>query len=154
MKNKEIYQTPIFAKQADLILNSYFHWFQKPLIQKTQTRFQEIFQASFVLLSHDIQTDPILNFANHQALKLWEMDWKTFIHTPSRLTAEAPNREERQKFLSTVQEKGFIENYSGIRISSSGRRFRIEQAKVWNLIDENSNYAGQAALFDQWQFLE
>jgi len=52
-----------------------------------------------------------------------------------------------------VRENGFIDDYSGIRISSTGRRFHIRQAIVWNVLDEDGRYAGQAATFSSWEFL-
>lgn len=70
---------------------------------------------------------------------------------PSRLTAEAPERSEREKFLKEVTEKGFISNYSGIRISKTGKRFLIKEATVWNLVDETGRLHGQAACFSEWE---
>ncbi len=81
------------------------------------------------------------------------MSWDELTRTPSRLTAEAPNREERARLLAAVTAHGFIDDYSGIRISKTGRRFRIAQATVWNLLDEHGIYAGQAAMFSRWEFL-
>jgi hypothetical protein len=107
----------------------------------------------FVLVSHGTEEDPVLNYGNAAALKLWEMSWEELTRTPSRLTAEAPNREERARLLAAVTKNGFIDDYSGIRISQTGRRFRIAQATVWNLLDEKGNYAGQAAKFSHWEFL-
>jgi len=52
-----------------------------------------------------------------------------------------------------VRDNGFIDDYSGIRISLNGRRFRINQATVWNVLDEAGAYAGQAATFSSWEFL-
>ena len=110
-------------------------------------------EAPFVVVSHGSQLDPILNYGNHAALRLWEMDWDEFTRTPSRLTAEAPERAERERLLTTVTQHGFIDDYSGIRISKSSRRFRIFQATVWNLITETGQPYGQAAMFDRWEFL-
>jgi len=95
----------------------------------------------------------VLNYGNAAALALWEMSWDEFTRTPSRLTAEAPNREERMRLLAAVTERGFIDDYSGVRISKTDRRFRIVQATVWNLLDERGIYAGQAAMFSRWEFL-
>jgi hypothetical protein len=72
---------------------------------------------------------------------------------PSRLTAEAPNREERARLLAQATRHGFIDDYSGIRISTRGRRFRIAQATVWNLLTPAGEPGGQAAMFSQWEFL-
>src|SRR5580698_6553024 len=93
---------------------------------------ERIFNAPFVVVSHGTQADPILNYGNRAALALWEMSWEEFTRTPSRLTAEAPNREERARLLEAVTRQGFIDNYAGVRISKSGRRFEISRAIVWN----------------------
>ena len=114
---------------------------------------ENIYHAPFVLVSHGTETDPVLNYGNQAAQDLWEMSWNELTRTPSRLTAEAPNREERARLLAAVTANGFIDDYSGIRISKTGRRFRIAQATVWNLLDEQGNYCGQAAMFSRWEFL-
>ena len=109
--------------------------------------------APFVVVSHGTQADPILNYGNRAALALWEMEWDEFTRTPSRLTAEAPERTERARLLAAVAQHGFIDDYSGIRISKTGRRFRIFQATVWNLEAETGQPCGQAAMFDRWEFV-
>ena len=109
--------------------------------------------APFVVVSHGTQPDPILNYGNRTALKLWEMDWDEFTRTPSRRTAEAPERAERARLIAAVTQHGFIDDYSGIRISKTGRRFRIFQATVWNLLTETGQPCGQAAKFERWEFL-
>ena len=114
---------------------------------------KNIFTAPFVLVSHGTEADPVLNYGNAAALALWEMSWAELTRTPSRLTAEAPNRAERARLLETVARRGFIDDYSGIRISKTGRRFKISRATVWNLLSETGQPCGQAAMFTQWEFL-
>ena len=114
---------------------------------------EKVFAAPFVLVSHGTEADPVLNYGNRTALTLWEMTWDELTRTPSRLTAEAPNREERARLLAAVTSHGFIDDYSGVRISKSGRRFRIHRATVWNLVTEAGQPCGQAAMFDQWEFV-
>ena len=111
-----------------------------------------IFDAPFVLVSHDTQADPILNYGNQAALDLWEMSWDEFTHTPSRLTAEAIKREERAKLMEVVTRQGYFENYSGIRVSKTGRRFEISRATIWNLTSDAGQLQGQAATFSEWKF--
>ena len=142
--------------QTLLISRSLKYWTGRDLLPGNfpAAEFAEkVFLAPFVLVSHGVEADPILNYGNQSALTLWEMSWAELTRTPSRLTAEAPNREERARLLAAVTARGFIDDYSGIRISKSGRRFRIAQATVWNLLDEHKNYAGQAAMFSQWEFI-
>ena len=64
-----------------------------------------------------------------------------------------PDRDERARLLAAVTANGFIDDYAGIRISKTGRRFRIAQATVWNLLDESGTFSGQAAMFSRWEFL-
>lgn len=150
------WQEPSTIAQTQLIARSLKHWTGRDLWPGNlpPAEFAErVFHAPFVLVSHGTETDPVLNYGNQPALTLWEMSWDEITRTPSRLTAEAPNREERARLLAAVTARGFIDDYSGIRISKTGRRFRIQQATVWNLLGENGNDAGQAAMFSQWEFL-
>ena len=72
------------------------------------------------------------------------------MQTPSRLTAEPMHRDERARLLERTCRDGYVDDYSGIRISQSGRRFRVEQAIVWNLVDAAGHLRGQALTFDTW----
>jgi hypothetical protein len=113
----------------------------------------KLFEAPIVVVSHGLEPDPILNYGNRAALELWEMSWDEFTRTPSRLTAEPAKREERAKVMEIVGRQGFFENYSGIRVSKTGRRFEISGAIIWNLISETGELQGQAATFSEWIFL-
>ena len=142
--------------QTQLIARSLKHWTGRDLllgIFPAPELAEKVFHAPFVLVSHGTEADAVLNYGNAAALALWEMPWAELTRTPSRLTAEAPNREERARLLLAVTTHGFIDDYSGVRISKTGRRFRIAQATVWNLLDEHGHYAGQAARFAHWEFL-
>jgi hypothetical protein len=112
-----------------------------------------LFESPVVVVSHGTQADPILNYGNKTALGLWEMTWEQFIRTPSRLTAEPVNRAERQGMLEQARMRGFIDTYRGVRISGSGRRFRVENALIWNVLDAQQRWIGQAAAFSRWSWL-
>lgn len=142
--------------QTQMIARSLKHWTGRDLLAENLSSVElaeKVFHAPFVLVSHGTEADPVLNYGNAAALALWEMPWAELTRTPSRLTAEAPNREERARLLAAVTTHGFIDDYSGIRISKTGRCFRIAQATVWNLLDEHGNLAGQAATFSKWELL-
>jgi len=113
----------------------------------------KLYFASFALLSHGIEDDPVINYANHTAQELFEMDWGAITKLPSRLSAEAPVRAERDALLKRVKEHGYIDDYAGVRISSRSKRFMIEQATVWNLMGDHGEYCGQAAMFGVWRML-
>jgi hypothetical protein len=151
-----IKSTPLRLSHAKCLVRSYAHFTGRKLI-RDHTSDAELAQAldkaPFVLVSHGTQADPVLNYGNATALALWEMSWAEFTQTPSRLTAEAPNREERARLLAAVTAQGFIDNYAGVRISKTGRRFLITQATVWNLLTEDGQPCGQAASFNSWTWL-
>ena len=48
--------------------------------------------------------------------------------------------------LRRVTADGYVDDYRGVRISSSGRRFEVRDAYVWNVYDGETR-VGQAALF-------
>jgi len=107
--------------------------------------------APFCVLAHDRQADPVFVYANRAAQLCFEFEWDEITRLPSRLSAEAPDRAERQRLLDAVGRDGFIGNYKGVRIAKSGRRFWIENAVVWQLIDAAGTVLGQAAMFQDWR---
>ncbi len=90
-------------------------------------------------------------YGNRLALQLFEMDFAAFTRLPSRLSAEPLERDARARLLERVAQQGYVEDYSGVRISGSGQRFMIAAATVWNLADEDGCYRGQAAVFPEWE---
>jgi hypothetical protein len=142
-------------KHIRLLMDSYRRWTSRELlVLKPDEGLQEqFFLAETVILSHGAEADPVLNYGNKKGLKLWEMAWETFTSTPSRLTAEPMERAERDQFFKAVTENGYVDNYTGIRISSTGRRFYIVNATVWNVVDDSGCYVGQAAAFSEYEYL-
>ena len=106
--------------------------------------------APFCVLAHNTDADPRFIYANRAAQRCFEYDWDGITALRSRFSAEQPNREERAQLLEAVRTRGFATGYRGVRISRSGRRFWIEGGTVWNLVDSDGVYHGQAATFHQW----
>lgn len=107
-------------------------------------------QAPFAVLAHDTAEDPRFFYANRAAQACFGYSWVEFIGMPSRLSAETPERAARQKLLEQVARDGYVADFRGVRIAKSGRRFWIEHAFVWELIDEDGIRRGQAACFERW----
>ena len=114
---------------------------------------KQAFNSNYVLLAHNGANEPIFNYANKTALKLFEMSWEEFTTMPSKYSAESDERGKREQFLADVAENGYSKNYSGIRISKSGRRFEIKKVILWNVYDSENNRIGQAAVFDEYNYL-
>lgn len=136
-------------QQAQRLITSFQHWTGKPLIETPEA----LFEAPFVVVSHGTEPDPIFNYANRQALDLWEMDWDTFTQLPSRYSAEPISQEERSRLLAQAKAQGYISDYRGVRISSTGKRFWIEDVILWTVLDELDQPCGQAATFSSWKFI-
>ncbi|NEQ44937.1 MAG: MEKHLA domain-containing protein [Leptolyngbya sp. SIOISBB] len=149
------YQQPAVKTWSRYLTQSYQHWRHEALVTMADNAAiaQALFEAPFAIVSHGTQEDPIFNYANRCALNLWAMDWATFTQLPSRLSAEPIHQEERAQMLAQLNTQGFVDNYQGIRISSQGQRFYIQQATIWNVIDDQGTHLGQAATFQHWQFL-
>lgn len=139
-----------------LLHDSFRHYLGRNLADRPwsgESTAQVFWEAPFVLLSHNTAAEPVFTYGNRKALELFEMDWATLTTLPSRRSAEPVAQEERERLLQMVNQQGYIDNYSGVRISSTGKRFLIRQALVWNLRDAAGQYAGQAACFADWQHL-
>ncbi len=111
---------------------------------------EALYHAPFVLLSHDNAPDPRFTYANLAAQSRFEMPWRELVGMPSRYSAEPIAREARALLLAQVAQRGYVDDYRGIRIARSGRRFLIEQATVWNLSGPDGGLQGQAAMFSRW----
>lgn len=114
---------------------------------------ERLWNAPCVIVAHGNEADPVFFYGNRMALEVFAMDFAGFTRLPSRYSAEPLERDERARLLERVGRDGFIDDYAGVRISASGQRFRIMQAVVWNLIDEQGVCHGQAASFDHWQMI-
>ena len=106
-----------------------------------------------MLLAHDGGSDPRFTYANRAALTLWRRSWREMVGLPSRLSAEPAERGSRAAALARALAHDTVQNYTGIRVDSQGRRFRIEAARLWTLRGADGAPCGQAAAFSRWWWL-
>jgi PAS domain S-box-containing protein len=134
----------------ELILESHRQLVGKPLLDfddlasAARWLYEE---APFCLLAHGPEADPRFIYANRAAQRCFEFSRDELVGLPSRLSAAAPNRAERDALLRQVASRGYAEGYRGLRIAKSGRRFWIEDVTVWNLLDPKGHFYGQAACY-------
>lgn len=147
MTTPGVFANPAMRQRIALIAESFSRLLGRPLVQAEGDVVAALWNAPHAIVAHGTQDDPIFFFGNQAALTAFETRFEDFAQLPSRLSAEAPLREERQALLDRVSAHGFIDDYAGIRISAKGKRFRIENAVVWNLIDADGVRHGQAATF-------
>ena len=138
---------PEARERIALIASSYRRLLGKPLVPPSVDPVAALWHAPLAIVAHGTEPDPLFFFASRAALAAFAAPLDQFIGMPSRLSAEALDRAERQALLDRVSARGFIDDYAGMRVKLSGERFRIEEATVWNLIDAAGLRHGQAAAF-------
>jgi PAS domain S-box-containing protein len=144
--------TPLYESQDffDLLAGSYHRLIGRPLLNVDLSPGEGARwlydRAPFGLLAHNTEPDPIFVYGNKAAQRRFGYSWDELTALPSRLSAEAPERQERENFLNQVSRDGYVENYRGMRVTKSGERFWIEGVTVWQLIDEKGHRHGQAAM--------
>ncbi len=160
------WKNPKVIQHTQRLLNSFQHWTGRSLLgnsalnlsalsaEALENLAQNLFEAPFVVVSHGMEADPIFNYGNRQALELWEVDWQFFTQMPSRQSVNPIEQEAREQLLAEAKQEGYISNYRGIRTSSTGKQFWIENVILWNVLDEQQQQCGQAATFAQWQFAD
>ncbi|RMH33646.1 MAG: MEKHLA domain-containing protein [Nitrospirae bacterium] len=154
---RKIWEAESIVSWTQWLLNSFRFWTGRELIVREGSLRDQakcLFECPMVVVSHGIEADPLLNYGNRAALDLWESSWAEFIGMPSRLTAEPQNQAERARMLQRVEQNGFVDDYRGVRISKRGRRFLVDRAFVWNVVDLQGQRRGQAAAFSNWLFLD
>ena len=145
--------------RVELLLSSYRRAFGAPLLASERSSpcrrllCQELFVCGFPVLAHGTGGDPALTYANAAALQLWKRPWNEMVGMPSRLTAPEDQQGARQRALGAASQVDAISSYRGIRINSEGRRFHIENARIWTLWDQDDRACGQAASFSDWWWL-
>ncbi len=143
-------------KTASQILRSYHNTFNQALIPFAQNYQTEIklaiilFNLQAPVIAHDNSTEPHIIYANKSALLLWGRCWDEMIDLPSKMTAPEEVRLERKAMLNAITKNNAIKNYEGIRINKKGEQFRISNACIWMLENEQGGEIGQAATFNSW----
>lgn len=155
------YLTPEVQTYNHLLEFSFHNFTGESLIGRggTDLTDAELAEALFYLpqaiVSHGVEADPVFRYANRAALDLWEMDWDSFIRLPSRMSAEptADIQSDRDGLLKAALQKGWIDHYAGVRISSTGKRFEIRDTVLWNVVDPSGVRHGQAAFIRSFKRL-
>ncbi len=148
MDDREAMQQSAGERLA-LIAESYARLAGEPLAQTVDA----LWEAPRAVVAHDMQDPPLFFYGNRMALHLFRMDAGDFIGLPSYKSAEPALREERAAMFAKLEAEDVITDYRGIRIAADGTRFRIENAVVWNLVDEGGERHGQAAPFRDWSLV-
>lgn len=137
-----------------LIAESFARFSGRPLIDTAAPLEQALWEAPRAIVAHGTEDEPLFFYGNRAALGLFAMPAADFIGLPSHRSAEPGLREERARMLARLERDQIVDDYAGIRIAATGRRFAIVDAAVWNLTDAAGNRHGQAATFADWRFLE
>jgi hypothetical protein len=138
-----------------LIAESFERLAGRPLVEHSRGGLEQaLWRAPRAIVAHGTEAEPLFFYGNRIALDLFAMSAAEFIGLPSHRSAEPALRQERARMLEGLAQSGIVEDYAGVRIAATGRRFAISHAQVWNLLDARGGPHGQAATFAEWQFLD
>lgn len=131
------------------IAESYYRLTGSPLIPAAEVAdgpdlVESMYRAPQLLLCHDGADDPKFTYANQAALAAFELPWSGFIGMPSRLSAAPDDQSERSEMITQATASGYFTGYSGVRVASSGRTFRIVDATLWRVTDSDGTVLGLA----------
>jgi hypothetical protein len=141
------------SDHALLVMHSFRRWTAQDLVLPHEDiieQARQLWLAPFAVVSHTTDAEPRFNYGNRTALTLFEMTWEEFTSLLSRHSAPPVHQDERARMLARVAQHGYATDYQGIRITRSGRRFRLEDGIIWNMEDTYGQYQGQAAMFARW----
>jgi hypothetical protein len=137
-----------------LIAASFARLAGRPLVEETPSGIEQaMWLAPHAIVAHGTEAEPRFFYGNRVALEVFAMTASDFIGLASDRSAEPALREARAKMLAGLDGAGIVHGYAGVRIAADGRRFAINGADVWNLVDERGQRHGQAATFAAWRFL-
>eukprot|EP00198_Chlamydomonas_reinhardtii_P002501 XP_001691837.1 predicted protein [Chlamydomonas reinhardtii] len=141
------------------LADSYYRLTKKYLLEGVD--FEKLpaalFRAPFALLAHNKfqegVKDPVYIYGNRAALDLFEKSWDDLLKMPSRLSAPVDEsaQTDRDGLLEKAAKTGYVTGYEAWRVSSTGRRFKIKDVTLFNLIDRSGTKIGQAAVFSQYE---
>lgn len=123
------------------------------LTSRALTPDGDVWGAQAAILAHDTHSPPRFTYGNARALELFKLTATDFLGRPSHTSAEPAHRDERARMFARLEADDVVTGYAGVRIAADGTQFRIEDAVIWNLVDEAGTRHGQAAWFDKWTAL-
>jgi PAS domain-containing protein len=134
------------------LLRSYRTWAGEELIElpaadDDEARARALFDAPIAVLAHDRRADPLCVYANAAALAAFALPLADAPSFPTSRTVEPAAREDRRAALAQAEEVGLLSGYSGVRVSTTGRLFRIHDGRIWTVLDDDGRRVGQAAAF-------
>jgi len=113
-------------------------------LEKNKDLLSSFDECLLPIASHD--TNGFFNYLNKAALSLFKVTKDQVIGRSTTMTAPKSEQKQRNELLNQVNSHGFIDNYKGIRVTSDGELFQIEDATIWNVVDKNSHKMGQAVI--------
>ncbi|KRA82940.1 MEKHLA domain-containing protein [Altererythrobacter sp. Root672] len=153
--NERIAMQVSAGSRLPLIAESFARIAGKPLVDPASGGIEEaMWLAPRVIMAQGIDAVPRIFYANRLALDLYEMTASAFIGMPSHLCAEPIRRAELLRMFARLDKDDWIEGFNGVRVASSGRRFKVDTALTWNVIDEHGTRVAQAASYAEWEYID
>jgi hypothetical protein len=145
-----------FQDHALLLNQSYQHWFGDYLVDERDPGqvLAALNEDERVIFSLGLEPEPVFNYGNVKALGLFGFELAEFIQLPGRETMSQEQATIDQMLQDEIGRRGFVADYTGLRLNKRGRVWQIEAGKVWQLTDNLGRLHGHAACFSDWNALE
>jgi PAS domain-containing protein len=140
-----VWDTPDCRRWIGLMQASYRRWQGASTFSECSPA--EVYAHADVVLSHAQADDPCFVYANAAAQRIWGYSWDQFLGMPSRLSAPPELRAVRNSLLAEGLRHGVVIAKDLVRITATGRRFRVAEVTLWNVCDEHDHIVGQAATY-------
>ena len=85
MSEKPAGENGFLTEHAGLLIASFRYWTGNELVPDNGTaltKARALWEAPFAVVSHNTDQDPIFNYGNATALRLFEMDWSSLTQLP------------------------------------------------------------------------
>mgnify|MGYP003628899865 FL=1 len=145
-----------YQDHALLLNESYRHWTGEYIVEQNDPGkvLAALNEADFVVVSHGMEAEPVFNYGNLAAFTLFGYEHLDFLRLMTSKTVGTEGMAGRQALTEQIDRDGFTHDYHGVRMTSSGQRFKVDASTVWKLQDNLGRVHGHAAIFREWHFLE
>ena len=104
--------------------------------------------ASVPVLAHGLEPEPILHYVNPACARRFATTPDALLGLPSSATTLPDDRPQRTAAFEMVRRRGWVDDYSGIRVDRNSRRFEIVQGTIWEVRDDAGVRVGDAAVLE------
>lgn len=140
--------TSKLTEQMVLINKSYKESFNDTLVPFLDAHdlVLKLHHAPYPLFAYDGNDSPKYTYMNLAAQRLFKVTQEEVEHLSVTETTAETLRKNLLNFILEVKSKKRYVSYSGLRITTTGEQFRLENAYLWAIYNNQKQYIGQGCM--------